>query len=155
MEKMKLWIHISLFVILLIVTHGCVSVSRHSIVISRGFDYDSTYCIINDCNKDTIYDGGHNVIATDTLINGSIVFIEDIITEECSNRIIIYNLSQKRLYRAYNMSWYDNLSKEDLRRLLKGVEKSFVIEDLDIRNQELRIRYFNDSIALLRLERLE
>ena len=51
MEKKKLWIHISLFVILLIVTHGCVSVSRHSIVISRGFDYDSTYCIINDCNK--------------------------------------------------------------------------------------------------------
>ena len=155
MEKKKLWIHISLFVILLIVTHGCVSVSRHSIVISRGFDYDSTYGIINDCNKDTIYVGGHNVIATDTLINGSIVFIEDIITEECSNRIIIYNLSQKRLYRAYNMSWYDNLSKEDRRRLLKGVEKSFVIEDLDIRNQELRIRYFNDSIALLRLERLE
>ena len=25
MEKKKLWIHISLFVILLIVTHGCVS----------------------------------------------------------------------------------------------------------------------------------
>ena len=34
----------------------------------------------------------------------------------------------------------------------EGIEKSVVIKVLDIKNQELPIRYFNDSIARLKLE---
>lgn len=115
------------------------------IEIHKGYDYDTTYCIKNHHRyKDTtIYDGGHNPIWRDTIINDNIVYIENLATEECSDRIIIYNPSKELLLRAYNMSWHDYLNGN--LDILKN--KPYVIESLDVENRILHIRFCNDSIV--------
>ena len=150
-RKLKIYINLCIYLFVLLAFQGCTLNSRRIIKVCKGYDYDSTYYIINDSTNDTLYFGGHNIIKEDTLIDDNIIFVEDITTEECSDRIIIYDSRRGRLFIAYNMAWLDYLRKEDLDKLLKGMSKPYAIKDLDITNRELHIRFFNDSLVLLKM----
>ena len=58
--------------------------------ICKGFwDYDTTYFIVDTIKDSIIYFSGHNPIRNDTIIKGNHIFIEDVITEECSDRMFV------------------------------------------------------------------
>lgn len=122
-------------------------------LIYTGYDYDSTYFIVNTLSKRVIYEGGHNKILNDTIIGDNHIFIEDLYTEECSHRIIIYNPVTNTLSRAFNLNWGDLLNDEDWDKLVTGVNKEYTIEALDNDKKNIVIRFFNDSTRVLDLER--
>lgn len=113
---------------------------------------NETYCIVDAISDQVIYDGGCNKIRQDTIINRSYVFIEDLMTEECSDRIIVYNPQRNILMRAYNLGWCLNIGERDRIRLLEGINKPYKIDKLDIRHKKIEIVFFNDSTVILDLK---
>lgn len=118
--------------------------------IVKGFDYDTTFVLVDDVTGEMIYDGWNNKLQLDTIIDGNHVFIEDIVTEECSDWIVISNPDEGLLMRAYNLGWCFDLDEQDL-EVLKGADKPFHVESLDIENRRVDVRFFNDSTATLEL----
>lgn len=143
---------INIFILMLPSLAGCSIRNNRQVMILAGFDYDSTYRIADTRSNKIIYDGGHNKIQLDTIIGGNYVFIEDLITEECSDRIIVYNPQKKILLRAYNLGWCFNFQKEEKDQLLSGIDKPYVIDNLSLKYKQVTIRFFNDSTAFLQLE---
>lgn len=120
-----------------------------------GFDYDSTFYIVTPSLNKVIYEGGHNRIIMDTIIRNNFIFIEDLITEECSHRIIVYNPDDNVLWRALNLNWGDYLDDEAWCQLIQGVNKVYTIEEIDECNEIIKIRLFNDKIYALKFELLK
>ena len=152
MEERKLRICISLlFLCGSLSLIGCSGNNHVKLQVLTGYDYDSTYCIINTYSNDIIYDGGHNKLQLDTVIGTNYIFIEDLFTEECSDRIIIINSQQNHILRAYNFGWCLTMTEQDLIKLSDCDVKVFSVKKLDFKNQTLEIKFFNDSIAILPL----
>lgn len=139
-----------LFVTCLIL-QGSNRITHDKCVVYKGFDYDTTYCIVAPSLKKLIYYGGHNKITLDTIIENNYVFIEDICTEECSDWIVIYNPEKDRLMRAYNLVWCYELDDHDWDLLKEGVPKVFTIEAIDEADSVVRIKFFNDKVCDLEL----
>ena len=118
--------------------------------IVKGFDYDTTYVLVDDVTGAMIYDAWNNILRLEAIIDGNHVFIEDIVTEECSDWIVVSNPADSLLMRAYNLGWCFDLDEQDL-ELLKGADRPFHVESLDIENRRVDVRFFNDSIATLEL----
>lgn len=118
--------------------------------IVKGFDYDTTFVLVDDVTGAMIYDAWHNILRLEAIIDGNHVFIEDIVTEECSDWIVVSNPADSLLMRAYNLGWCFDLDEQDL-ELLKGADRPFHVESLDIENRRVDVRFFNDSIATLEL----
>ena len=153
MEERKLRIYISiLFLCGGLFFIGCSGNNHVKVEVLTGYDYDSTYCIMNVCSNEIIYDGGHNKLQLDTIIGANYIFIEELFTEECSDRIVIFNSRQNNILRAYNLGWCFAMREQDIDRLLDGnVIKVFSIDKLDLKNKLVQIKFFNDSIAELPL----
>ncbi len=153
MAERKLRISISLlFLCGSLFLIGCSRNNHVKVKILTGYDYDSTYCIMNVCSNEIIYDGGHNKLQLDTIIGANYIFIEDLFTEECSDRILIFNSQQNNILRAYNLGWCFAMRDQDIDRLSDGdITKVFSIDKLDLKNKLVQIKFFNDSIAELPL----
>lgn len=121
--------------------------------ICKGFwDYDTTYFIVDTIKDSIIYFSGHNPIRNDTIIKGNHIFIEDVITEDCSDRIIVYNPKVQLVYRAYNMVWcYRNGSYDEYFQMKDRPRKPYVIESLDFFKRIIRIRFYNGDLLTLEL----
>jgi len=121
--------------------------------ICKGFwDYDTTYFIVDTIKDSIIYFSGHNPIRNDTIIKGNHIFIEDVITEECSDRIIVYNPKMQLVYRAYNMVWcFRNGSYDEYFEMKDRPRKPYVIESLDFIKRIIRIRFYNGDLLTLEL----
>ena len=77
--------------------------SRVSII--KGFEEgDSTYSIADGISGEFIYHAGHNPLELDTVIQKNHIFIERLITEEWSDRIIVCNPDDSLLMVAYLMA---------------------------------------------------
>lgn len=149
--------HILLALVVLSVCFTCIWGMRYEgdksarVRIIRGFDYDSTFFLVDGVSGELIYDAGHNMLKLDTIIAGNHVFIENISTEECSDRIVVCNPDDSLLMRAYNLGWCFGLDEREWEILVKGTDKPFRVESLDIENRRVSVRFFNDSTAVLDL----
>ena len=100
----KLYIKI-LTALLLTTFYSCVT--NHKICVKTiETDWGSNYLIVDSLSKKVIYDGGHNEIFLDTIINGNHIYQEVLRTEDC--------------FRAYKI--------EDLNTAILGLE---ILEDYD------------------------
>lgn len=130
-KSMKKLYNKILTTLLLTALYSCVT--NHKICV-KTIETDSL-------SKEVIYDGGHNEIFLDTIINGNHIYQEVLRTEEYSDRLIVYNPRR-------NHMWCNTFKNEDCFRAYK-------IEDLNIRENSITIKFFNDSTAILGLEILE
>lgn len=119
LEMSKKNLHILLALVVLSVCFTCIWGMRYEgdkssrVRIIRGFDYDSTFFLVDGVSGELIYDAGHNMLKLDTIIAGNHVFIENISTEECSDRIVVRNPDDSLLMRAYNLGWCFGLDERD------------------------------------------
>lgn len=103
-----------------------------SIKIITGSDNEGvTYSIVDAASDSLIYSGGHNILTLDTLINGTYVFYEDIITEEGLGRLVIYDPETVLLMKAY----------------LEWGEEHEMIEYLDIANRTIAVRLSDGRVV--------
>lgn len=142
---------ILILIVTCLIVQGSNRITHDKCIVYKGFDYDTTFCIVAPSVKKLIYYGGHNRIKLDTIIENNYVFIETIYTEECSDWIIIYNPEKDRLMRAYNLVWCYELDDYDWDLLRKGVPKVFSIEAINETDSIVRIKFFNDKIRDLEL----
>ena len=133
-----------------IITQGCCK-ERYCIKIITDENNDTTYSIVDRMLNETVYYSGHNTLSKEKVIEGSYVFIEDIITEECSDRIIVCSPKQETVFVAYNLGWCFRFNDIDWRQLLSGVDKEYSIEKLDLNNKKIQIRFFNNDVSTLDL----
>jgi hypothetical protein len=124
----------------------------HRYEVRTGFwEDDTTYFIVDAVNDSVIYYACHNRLRKDTLINGYQIFIEDVITEECSDRIVLCNPEQDVL-RAYNMVWcFRNRRYDGYYEMEDRPSRPYVIESLDVENRTIAIRFHNDDLMTLEL----
>lgn len=122
---------------------GCVSMqNEYPLRIKVGTDdMGHTYSIVDSATDSLIYDGGHNEITLDTVINEVYVFREDLWTEECSSRLIVYDLGQSLLLRA---GVVNGLDSDD--------SKSPKIESLDFKNRNITTRFSNGKVCSFELQ---
>ena len=157
LEMRKKNLHILLALLVLTVCFTCAWGIRYvgdgsaRVRIIRGFDYDSTFFLVDGVSGELIYDAGHNMLKLDTIIAGNHVFIETVSTEECSDWIVVCNPDDSLLMRAYNLGWCFRLDDHDWGNLMKGTDKPFRVESLDVENRRVGVRFFNDSTAVLDL----
>lgn len=103
-----------------------------SIKIITGSDNEgATYSIVDAASDSLIYSGGHNILTLDTLINGTYIFYEDIITEEGLGRLVIYDPETVLLMKAY----------------LEWGEEHEMIEYLDIANRTIAVRLSDGRVV--------
>lgn len=103
-----------------------------SIKIITGSDNEgATYSIVDAASDSLIYSGGHNILTLDTLINGTYIFHEDIITEEGLGRLVIYDPETVLLMKAY----------------LEWGEEHEMIEYLDIANRTIAVRLSDGRVV--------
>ena len=141
------------FVILTASCFGCNSNhadSRFKILVSSDSEGE-TFTIMDTATDSLIYDGGHNIITLDTVINGSHVFYEDVITEEGIGRLLVYNPEEALLMKAY-LDWGNELDKEDWEQLYNGTANIYEIEHLDIAGRTAEVRLFNGCVLTLGLK---
>lgn len=148
----KLFVKLGITLFVILNFSNCVAKNELCVQELSGGNGNSTYCIVDALSNQVIYDGGCNEIRQDTIINRSYVFIEDLMTEECSDRIIVYNPQRNILMRAYNLGWCLDLREIDRIRLFEGMNKPYEIDKLDIRHKKIKIVFFNDSTAILDLK---
>lgn len=122
---------------------GCVCMhNEYPLRIKVGTDdMGHTYSIVDSATDSLIYDGGHNEITLDTVINEVYVFREDLWTEECSSRLIVYDLGQSLLLRA---GVVNGLDSDD--------SKSPKIESLDLKNRNVTTRFSNGKVCSFELQ---
>lgn len=126
--------------------------SRVSII--KGFEEgDSTYSIADGISGEFIYHAGHNPLELDTVIQKNHIFIERLITEEWSDRIIVCNPDDSLLMVAYLMAWdMAHLDRGERERLYKETRDwLFHTEYLDLEKRKIGIRLFNDKVITLDL----
>lgn len=122
---------------------GCVSIqNEYPLRIKVGTDdMGHTYSIVDSATDSLIYDGGHNEITLDTVINEVYIFREDLWTEECSSRLIVYDLGQSLLLRA---GVVNGLDSDD--------SKNPMIESLDFENRIITTRFSNGKVCSFELQ---
>jgi len=122
---------------------GCVSMqNEYPLRIKVGTDdMGHTYSIVDSATDSLIYDGGHNEIALDTVINEVYIFREDLWTEECSSRLIVYDLGQSLLLRA---GVVNGLDYDD--------SKNPKIESLDFEDRIITTRFSNGKVCSFELQ---
>ena len=141
-------------VILTTLLFGCRSNHNDSrFQILMGSDHEgTTYSIMDTATDSLIYDGGHNIMTLDTVINGNHIFFEDIITEEGMGWLLVYNPEDALLMKAY-LDWGGELDKQDWELLLNnGTGKIYEIEHLDIAGRTTEVRLFNGCALTLELK---
>jgi hypothetical protein len=142
------------FVILTALCFGCNSNhadSRFKILVSSDSEGE-TFTIMDTATDSLIYDGGHNIITLDTVINGNYIFFEDNITEECMGWLLVYNPEDALLMKAY-LDWGGELDTQDWELLLNnGIGKIYEIEHLDIAGRTIEVRLFNGCALTLELK---
>ena len=142
------------FVILTASCFGCNSNhadSRFKILVSSDSEGE-TFTIMDTATDSLIYDGGHNIITLDTVINGNYIFFEDNITEECMGWLLVYNPEDALLMKAY-LDWGGELDTQDWELLLNnGTGKIYEIEHLDIAGRTTEVRLFNGRAFSLELK---
>ena len=80
-------------ILIIIITQSCGNHNAFCVKTISGEGEDTTYSIINRRSNATVYEGGNNPIQLDSIIDGNYIFIENIVTEECSDRIIDLHLN--------------------------------------------------------------
>lgn len=93
-------------------------------------DMGTIYSIVDNATDSLIYDSGHNEITLDTLINNCYIFYENLWTEECSCRLIVYDVEQSLLVRVGVINVLD-----------------FDVESLDFENRSIGIRFSNGKVT--------
>ena len=122
---------------------GCVCIhNEYPLRIKIGTDdMGHTYSIVDSATDSLIYDGGHNEITLDTVINEVYIFREDLWTEECSSRLIVYDLGQSLLLRA---GVVNGLDFDD--------SKNPKIESLDFEDRIITTRFSNGKVCSFELQ---
>jgi len=122
---------------------GCVCIhNEYPLRIKVGTDdMGHTYSIVDSATDSLIYDGGHNEITLDTVINEVYIFREDLWTEECSSRLIVYDLGQSLLLRA---GVVNGLDFDD--------SKNPKIESLDFEDRIITTRFSNGKVCSFELQ---
>lgn len=136
--------------LLIVVIQGCCCRDRYYVETITRASEDTTYCIIDGKNNEIVYDAGYNPISKEEVIKGTYIFIENIATEECSDRIIVCDPDQQLVLVAYNLGWCFGFEGDDFQQLLK-VDKAYSIKKLDLKNKEIHIQFFNNDILSLEL----
>ena len=125
--------------------------SRFKILVGEDKE-GATYAIMDTAADRLIYDGGHNTITLDTVINGTYIFHEDILTEETFWWLVTYNPDDDLLTRAF-LDWSNGFKEEDWESLKsRGGGKLYEIESLDIANRTISVRLLNGSLETLDLK---
>ena len=91
--------------------HNDLEDSRFKILVGEDKE-GATYAIMDTAADRLIYDGGHNTITLDTVINGTYIFHEDILTEETFWWLVTYNPDDDLLTRAF-LDWSNGFKEED------------------------------------------
>lgn len=122
---------------------GCVSIqNEYPLRIKGGTDdMGHTYSIVDSATDSLIYDGGHNEITLDTVINEVYIFREDLWTEECSSRLIVYDLGQSLLLRAGVVNGLDFDDSNNPK-----------IESLDFEDRIITTRFSNGKVCSFELQ---
>ena len=122
---------------------GCVCIhNEYPLRIKGGTDdMGHTYSIVDSATDSLIYDGGHNEITLDTVINEVYIFREDLWTEECSSRLIVYDLGQSLLLRAGVVNGLDFDDSNNPK-----------IESLDFEDRIITTRFSNGKVCSFELQ---
>lgn len=123
--------------------------SRFEIIVSEDLEGEM-YSIMDTATDSLIYDGGYNPITLDTIINGTYIFYESIITEECCGNFIVYNPEEDLLMTAF-LNWLYMVDETAAEKLLKG-EDIYDIVSLDIVNKTVSVKYLDGSIETMDLK---
>lgn len=143
------FVNTMLLVLVLTMIQGCDHEDRYYVKALTEVGKDTTYCIVDGRNHKIAY-AGYNIISKDVVINRTHIFIENLETEECSDRIIICDPAQQLVFVAYNLGWCFGFEGDDFQQLLK-VDKAYSIKKLDLKNKEIHIQFFNNDILSLEL----
>ena len=99
-----------------------------------------------------IYDGGYNPITLDTVISGTYIFYEHIISEEFFAWLVTYNPDKDILARAH-LNLKKGFEEQDWERLTSlRNEDLYEIESLDFANRTISVRLLNGSLETLNLK---
>lgn len=123
--------------------------SRFEILVSTDLEGEK-YSILDTATDSLIYNSGHNPITLDTIINGTYIFYESIITQECCGNFIVYNPEEDLLMTAF-LNWLYMVDEAAAEKLLKG-EDIYDIVSLDIVNKTVSVKYLDGSIETLDLK---
>lgn len=144
---------LSLF-ILTALFFGCHSKhvdSRFKILVDSDLE-GARYTIMDTATDSLIYDGEHNPITLDTIIDGTYIFYEHNITEEFFAWLVTYNPDKDILMRAH-LNLEKGFEEQDWERLTSlRNEDLYEIESLDIANRTISVRFLNGSLETLNLK---
>ena len=146
---------LSLF-ILTALFFGCNNNSNHAdsrfkILVSSDSEGE-TFTIMDTATDSLIYDGEHNPITLDTIIDGTYIFYEHNITEEFFAWLVTYNPDKDILMRAHLNLW-KGFDEQDWERLTSlRNEDLYEIESLDFANRTISVRFLNRSLETLDLK---
>ncbi len=135
--------------LILTMIQGCDYKDKYYVKALTEVGKDTTYCIVDRRNNKIAY-AGYNPISKEEVINGTYIFIENLETEECSDRIIVCDPAQQLVFVAYNLGWCFGFEGDDFQQLLK-VDNAYSIKKLDLKNKEIHIQFFNNDILSLEL----
>ena len=125
--------------------------SRFKILVSSDSEGE-TFTIMDTATDSLIYDGGHNPITLDTVISGTYIFYEHIISEEFFAWLVTYNPDKDILTRAH-LNLEKGFEEQDWERLTSlSNEDLYEIESLDFANRTISIRLLNGSLETLDLK---
>ena len=125
--------------------------SRFEIIVSEDLEGEMYY-IMDTATDSLIYDGGYNPITLDTVISGTYIFYEDIISEEFFAWLVTYNPDKDILTRAH-LNLEKGFEEQDWERLTSlRNEDLYEIESLDIANRTISVRFLNGSLETLNLK---
>ena len=125
--------------------------SRFKILVSSDSEGE-TFTIMDTATDSLIYDGEHNPITLDTVISGTYIFYEHIISEEFFAWLVTYNPDKDILTRAH-LNLEKGFEEQDWERLTSlRNEDLYEIESLDIANRTISVRLLNGSLETLDLK---
>ena len=125
--------------------------SRFKILVSSDSEGE-TFTIMDTATDSLIYDGEHNPITLDTVISGTYIFYEHIITEEFFAWLVTYNPDKDILMRAH-LNLGKGFDEQDWERLTSlSNEDLYEIESLDFANRTISVRLLNGSLETLDLK---
>ena len=125
--------------------------SRFKILVDSDLEGEK-YTILDTATDSLIYDGGYNPITLDTVISGTYIFYEHIITEEFFAWLVTYNPDKDILMRAH-LNLGKGFDEQDWERLTSlSNEDLYEIESLDIANRTISVRLLNGSLETLDLK---
>ena len=125
--------------------------SRFEIIVSEDLEGEMYY-IMDTATDSLIYDGGYNPITLDTVISGTYIFYEHIISEEFFAWLVTYNPDKDILTRAH-LNLEKGFEEQDWERLTSlRNEDLYEIESLDIANRTISVRLLNGSLETLNLK---